>query len=108
MMKMRVLKANDTAEDVKPIKGVYLMTDVFGNQRKVQVVPAEKSMSIKLLEKAPKLRTNNNYDTFLYKKGLCRLKYGDLSPLYCWSSMEFKVYPQNGLEPLYFEFESKI
>lgn len=100
--------ANDTAEDVKPIKGLYLMTDIFGNQRKVKVVPAEKSLLIELVENAPKMRTNENYDTFLYKKGSVRLKYGDLSPLYCWNDKEFKVYPQSGSEPLYFEFEKKI
>ena len=97
--------ANETAIQAKPKKGIYLMTDIFGNQRKVKVIPAEKSMSIELLEPAPKLRTNDNYDTFLYKKGSVRLKYGDLSPIYCWNSMEYKVYPQNGSEPLYFEFE---
>ena len=102
-----VLEANDTAEDVKPIKGIYLMTDIYGNQRKVKVTPAEKSLSIELLEKAPKLRTNDNYDTFLYKKGSVRLKYGDLNPLYCFNNMEFKLYLKEGSEPLYLEFESK-
>lgn len=105
---MRMISVNDTAEFVKPVKGIYLMTDIYGNQRKVEVVPASKSMAIKLKQNAPKLRTNRNYDTFLYKKGSTRLKYDDLSPLYCWNSKEFKVYPQNGLEPLYFEFEEKI
>lgn len=104
-----MINANDTAEkNCKPIKGVYLMTDIYGNQRKVKVVPAKESLSIELLEPAPKLKTNDNYDIFLYKKGSCRLKYGDLSPIYMWNSMEYKVYPQNGSEPLYFAFESKI
>lgn len=104
-----MLSVNETAEkDLKPIKGIYLMTDILGNQRKVKVVPAEKSLLIELLEQAPKLKTNKSYDDFLYKKGSARLKYGDLSPLYCWNSMEFKVYPQGGSEPLYFEFERKI
>ena len=103
------MNANETADkDVRPIKGVYLMTDIYGNQRKVKVTPAEKSMKIELLEPAPKLKTNKIYDDFLYKKGSTRLKFGDLSPVYCWSSMEYKVYPQSGSEPLYFEFESKI
>ena len=79
------------------------MTDIYGNQRKVKVTPAEKSMKIELLETAPKLRTNKVLDDFLYKKGSTRLKYDDLSPLYCWNSMEYKVYPESGSEPLYFE-----
>ena len=101
--------ANETASrDIKPIRGIYLMTDIYGNQRKVKISPAEKSMSIELLEQAPKLRTNRNYDTFLYKNGHCRLKYDDLSPLYVWDDKEFKLYPENGSEPLYFEFEKKV
>lgn len=104
-----MLSVNDTAEkDIKPKKGIYLMTDVLGNQRKVKIVPAEKSLLIELLEQAPKLKTNKSYNDFLYKKGSVRLKYGDLSPLYCWNSMEFKVYPQSGSDPLYFAFERKI
>lgn len=84
------------------------MTDVFGNQRKVKVIPADKSMLIELLEPAPKLKTSKEYDDFLYKKGSVRLKYDDLSLLYCWNSMEYKVYPQSGSEPLYFEFQGKV
>lgn len=103
-----MITANDTAEDVKPRKGLYLMTDIFGNQRRVEVVPAEKSLLIKMKDNPPKLKTNDNYDTFLYKKGSVRLKYGDISPLYCFNDMEFKLYPKEGSEPLYFEFERKI
>ena len=104
-----MITANDTADKtIRPIKGIYLMTDIYGNQRRVKVLPAEKSIKIELLESAPKLRTNQVYDEFLYKKGSTRLLFGDLSPLYCWSSMEYKVYPKEGSEPLYFEFESKI
>lgn len=100
--------ANETAEEgIHPIKGIYLMTDMFGNQRRVKVSPAEKSMGIELLEPSPTKRTCKDYDTFLYEKGSCRLKYGDLSPLYCWTKDSFKLYPQNGPRPLYFEFESK-
>ena len=107
-MRVKIIDANDTSDTVFPAKGVYLMTDIYGNQRKVKIVPAEKSILFELLEPAPKLKTNDNYDTFLYKKGFCRLKYGDLSPLYCFSSTSYKFYPQNGSEPLYFEFENKI
>ena len=104
-----MITANDTADKtIRPIKGIYLMTDIYGNQRRVKVLPAEKSIKIELLESAPKLRTNQVYDEFLYKKGSTRLLFGDLSPLYCWNSMEYKVYPKEGSEPLYFEFESKI
>lgn len=103
-----MVKANDTAdENIRPEKGVYLMTDVLGNQRRVKVTPAEKSLKIELLEPAPKLRTNQVYDEFLYKKGSVRLKYGDLRQVYCWSSKEYKVYPESGSEPLYFEFLDK-
>lgn len=104
-----MITANDTADiAIKPKKGIYLMTDVYGNQRRVKITPAQKSMKIELLEPAPKLKTNPIYDEFLYKKGSTRLFYGDLSPVYCWNSMEYKVYPQSGSEPLYFEFERKI
>lgn len=104
-----MVNANDTAEkDYKLLKGVYLMTDIFGNQRKVKVIPAQKSIKIELLEPAPKLKTNENYDTFLYKKGSVRFVEGSTSPLYVWDNMEFKLYPKEGSEPLYFEFESKI
>lgn len=104
-----MINANDTADqNIKPIKGIYLMTDVYGNQRRVKVVPAEKSMKIELLEPAPKLKTNQVYDDFLYKKGSTRLFIGSISPLYCWNSMEYKVYPKEGSEPLYFEFERKL
>ena len=84
------------------------MTDVYGNQRKVKVTPAEKSVKIELLEPAPKLKTDDVLDTFLYKKGSVRLLLGSTSPLYCWNSMEYKVYPKSGSEPLYFEFQGKI
>ena len=104
-----MITANDTADkDVKPKKGVYLMTDIYGNQRKVKVTPAEKSMKIELLEPAPKLKTDEILNNFLYKKGSTRLLFGPISPLYCWNSMEYKVYPKSGSEPLYFEFQSKI
>lgn len=104
-----MINANDTADkDIKPIKGIYLMTDIYGNQRKVKVTPAEKSMKIELLEPAPKLRTNQVYDDFLYKKGSVRLVDGSVSRVYCWDDMEFKIYPESGLEPLYFEFEKKL
>ena len=103
-----MIYANDTAEDVKPVKGLYLMTDVYGNQRKVKIVPAEKSLLIEMVENAPKLRTDKDYDAFLYKKGSVRLKYGDLSTLYCWNDKEFKLYAGEGSNPLYFEFEKKI
>lgn len=100
--------ANETAiQGIKPKKGIYKMTDIFGNQRKVKVTPAEKSIKIELLESAPKLRTNKTYDIFLYKKGSTRLKYGDLSHIYYWSDSEYKVYPENASEPLYFEYEEK-
>lgn len=99
-----MLSANDTAEkNGKLLKGVYLMTDIFGNQRKVKVVPAEKSVLIEMIDDAPKQKTNDNYNTFLYKKGSVRVKFGDISPLYCWSDSEFKIYANNGPEPLYFE-----
>ena len=104
-----MLSANDTAErDLKPVKGIYLMTDILGNQRRVKVSPAEKSLHIEMIDKAPKLRTNKMYDTFLYKKGSVRLKYADYSLLYCFNDMEFKLYTEDGSEPLYFEFERKI
>lgn len=104
-----MISVNDTAEkDIKPKKGIYLMTDIYGNQRRVKVTPAEKSMKIELLESAPKLKTDKILDDFLYKKGSTRLLFGDLSPLYCWNSMEYKVYPKEGSEPLYFEFEKRI
>lgn len=104
-----MISANDTAKkDTKPIRGVYLMTDVLGNQRRVKVLPAQKSMLIEMIDSAPKLKTNENYNTFLYKKGSVRLKYADSSPLYCWDDMEFKLYPASGLEPLYFEFQNKM
>ena len=103
-----MVTANETAEkDIKPKRGIYLMTDIYGNQRKTEIIPAEKSILIKLLEKAPKLHTNENYDTFLYKKGSCRLKFDAYNTIYCWDNISFKVYPENGLEPLYFEFEKK-
>ena len=103
-----MITANDTADtEVKPKKGVYLMTDILGNQRRVKVSPAEKSLLIEMIDKAPKLRTNKMYDTFLYKKGSVRLKYADYSLLYCFNDMEFKLYTEDGSEPLYFEFENK-
>lgn len=103
-----MINANDTADKtVKPIKGIFLMTDVYGNQRRVKVTPAEKSLHIEMIDKAPKLRTNKMYDTFLYKKGSVRLKYADYGPLYCFNDMEFKLYTKDGSEPLYFEFEKK-
>ena len=102
-MKVKIIDANDTCNNIRPTKGVYLMTDIFGNQRKVKVQPAGKSILFELLEPAPKLRTNDDYDTFLYKNGSSRLKFGDLSPLYCWNDKEFKVCVGSGLEPLYFE-----
>ena len=105
----QIKTANETAEiGLTPLRGEYVLTDIYGNQRRVRIVPASKSMSIELLEPSPTKRTNDNYDTFLYKKGSCRLKYDDLSPLYYFGRDSFKVYPQNGLEPLYFEFESKV
>ena len=105
---LEMINANDTAEKgTKPIKGIYLMTDVYENQRLVKVSPSEQSMKIEIVDSAPKPKTNSDYDDFLYKKGVCRLIYGDTSPLYCWNSMEFKVYPKSGSEPLYFEFQSK-
>lgn len=104
-----MITANDTADKgVKIKKGVYLMTDILGNQRRVKVSPAEKSLLIEMIDKAPKLRTNKMYDTFLYKKGSVRLKYADYSLLYCFNDMEFKLYTEDGSEPLYFEFERKI
>ena len=99
--------ANETAEmNGKISKGIYLMTDVFGNQRKTKVVPAEKSVLVEMLEDAPKLRTNKAYKDFLYKKGSVRIKFAE-HPVYCWNSEEFKVYAEDGAEPLYFEFQSK-
>ena len=104
-----MITANDTADkEVKLKKGVYLMTDILGNQRRVKVSPAEKSLLIEMIDKAPKLRTNKMYDAFLYKKGSVRLKYADYSLLYCFNDMEFKLYTEDGSEPLYFEFERKI
>ena len=98
--------ANETAEmNGKISKGIYLMTDVFGNQRKAKVVPAEKSVLVEMLEDAPKLRTNKAYKDFLYKKGSVRIKFAE-HPVYCWNSEEFKVYAGES-EPLYFEFENK-
>lgn len=82
------------------------MTDIFGNQRKVKVVPAEKSIKIELLEPAPKKKTCKCYES-LYQKGSVRLLFGDLRQVYCWNSMEFKAYLQSGSEPLYFAFEDK-
>ena len=97
--------ANETAEhDLKPLKGVYVMTDMFGNQRKVKITPAQKSMLIEMIEPSPK-RTNTEYDEFIYKKRACRVKYDVLSAVYYWNEGSFKIYPQNGSEPLYFEFE---
>ena len=83
------------------------MTDIYGNQRKVKVTPAEKSIKIELLESAPKLRTNKTLDDFLYKKGSTRLLTGPTSLVYCWNSVEYKVYPESGSEPVYFEFQEK-
>lgn len=104
-----MINANDTAKlNGKVLKGIYLMTDVLGNQRRVKVIPVEKSVLIKLLDNAPKLKTNDNYDEFIYGKGFVRLKYADSSPLYCWDDREFKLYPASGLEPLYFEFQQRI
>lgn len=100
-----MITANETAQhDVKIKKGIYLMTDVFGNQKITKITPAEKSIKIELLEPAPKTKICKSYES-LYKKGSIRLLFGDLSPVYCWNSMEFKVYLQNGLEPLYFAFQ---
>lgn len=99
-----MVTANETAEkEVKLLKGVYLMTDIFGNQRKVKITPAEKSIKIEMLEPAPKLRTNDDYDEFLYKKGVIRLLKASTSHLYCWDDSGFKLYPKEGSEPLYFE-----
>lgn len=78
------------------------MTDIFGNQRKVKVVPAEKSIKIELLEPAPKKKTCEGYEP-LYQKGSVRLVEGSTSRVYCWDDNEFKLYPKEGLEPLYFE-----
>lgn len=99
---------NDTAdESAKPVKGIYLMTDIFGNQRKAKVIPAEKSVKIELLEPAPTRKICESYRPF-YEKGSMRLLFGDLRQVYCWNDKEFKVYPQNGLEPLYFAFERQV
>lgn len=104
-----MLSANDTAErGLKPVKGVYLMTDILGNQRRVKIVPAGKSLLIELLEQAPKLKTNKSYNDFVYEKGSVRLKYADYSLLYCFNDKEFKLYTKDGSEPLYFEFQGRI
>lgn len=106
MYNVRMLSANDTAErDLKPVKGIYLMTDILGNQKRVKVVPAEKSVLVEMLEDAPKLRMNKVYKDFLYKKGSVRIKFAE-HPVYCWNSEEFKVYAGES-EPLYFEFENR-
>lgn len=84
------------------------MTDIYGNQRKVKVSSAQKSIKIELIDNAPKLKTDKILDEFLYKKGSVRLVEGSISRVYCWDDMEFKVYPEEGVEPLYFEFQSKI
>ncbi len=98
-----MLSVNETAEkDLKPIKGIYLMTDILGNQRKVKVVPAEKSIKIELIEEAPRLKANQAYKDFLYTKGYTRLGY---EKLYCWDTQNFKVYAEE--YPLYYEWLSK-
>lgn len=103
-----MISVNDTAEkDLKPKKGIYLMTDIYGNQRKVKISPAQKSIKIELVENAPKLRTDKILNDFLYEKGSVRLVDGSVSRVYCWDDMEFKVYPEEGVEPLYFEFQKK-
>ena len=103
-----MISVNDTAEkDLKPRKGIYLMTDIYGNQRKVKISPAQKSIKIELVENAPKLRTDKILNDFLYEKGSVRLVDGSVSRVYCWDDMEFKVYPEEGVEPLYFEFQKK-
>ena len=83
------------------------MTDIYGNQRKVKISPAQKSIKIELVENAPKLRTDKILNDFLYEKGSVRLVDGSVSRVYCWDDMEFKVYPEEGVEPLYFEFQKK-
>lgn len=99
-----MITANETAElHTRLKKGIYLMTDIFGNQRKVKITPATKSMRIDLLEPAPKLKTDEILNEFLYKKGSVRLVEGSTSRLYAWNDNEFKLYPKEGLEPLYFE-----
>ena len=107
-MKKRIIEANETAEkNCKPRKGVYLMTDIRGNQRRVKVSPAQKSIKIEMIDNAPKLRTDKSLSEFIYKKGSVRLVEGGESRVYCWDDMEFKVYPENGLDPFYFEFVEK-
>lgn len=100
---------NDTADNkTRLCRGIYLMTDIFGNQRKVKVCPAEKSIKIELIENAPKLKTCKEYDECLYKNGFCRIKLNEFNWLYIWNDKEFKIYASPNAIPLYFEFESKI
>ena len=83
-----MINANDTAEkDLKPIKGIYLMTDIHGQQKKVEVLPGKEIMKIKPLDGSKPLAEN-------------------YSLVYCWTDTEFKVYPSAGAEPLYLELEN--
>lgn len=100
--------ANETAEhDLKPTKGIYTMTDMYSNQRRVKITPADKSMLLELLEPRPTKKTNKAYDDFLYTEGRARVKYNGPHEVLFWDTESFKVYPEGCEEPLYFEFESK-
>lgn len=100
--------ANETAEqNIRPVRGIYLMTDIYGNQRRVKISPAEKSMLLELQEPRPTKKTCKAYDSFLYGKGTCRVKYNGIDKILYWDNGSFKIYPQDGVEPLYFELESK-
>lgn len=109
MYNINMKSVNDTADNkTRLCRGIYLMTDIFGNQRKVKVSPAEKSVKIELIENAPKLKTCKEYDECIYKDGCYKLKFDGVSPLYIWNDKEFKVYTESGSVPLYFEFQGRI
>ena len=94
---MKIYDANDFAIRCKPKRGKYLLTDVNGHQKKAEVIPADKSLGVDLVDAPLK---GKNCSRLFVGKGRKRLSYDSIK---FWNDTSFKAYVGGEDSPVYFE-----